>query len=64
MVPEMDPVDHHDGEVTIPERSRQPGRHLLRRERYLHDRRLRNVDELEVIGLLGMLGHGGGSFVV
>jgi hypothetical protein len=34
------------------------------RERDLHNRRLRGIDELEVIGLLGMLGHGGGSFVV
>ena len=33
------------------------------RERNLHRRRLRGFDELEVIGLPGMLAHGG-SFVV
>ena len=33
-------------------------------ERDLHDRSLRGVNELEMIRLLGMLGHGGGSFVV
>ena len=43
--------------LDLPEGSQQ-------RERNLHDRRPRNVDELEMIGLLGMLGHGGGSFVV
>jgi hypothetical protein len=34
------------------------------RERNLYARRLRQINDLEVVGLLGMLGHGGGSFVV
>jgi hypothetical protein len=34
------------------------------REWDLHRHRPRKVDGLEMIGLLGMLGHGGGSFVV
>jgi len=33
MVAQMDPVDHHDREVAIPQRCRQPTRHLLRRHR-------------------------------
>jgi hypothetical protein len=33
------------------------------RKRNLHGRRLRQIDHLEVVRIVGMLGHGGGSFV-
>ena len=34
MVSKVDAIDHHDGKVTIAQRRRQPGRHLLRRHRH------------------------------
>ncbi len=62
---------HHRGQdllacvdTQIEKRSLDVRERSQQRERDLHRRRLRAFDELEMVGLLGMLGHGGGSFVV
>jgi hypothetical protein len=51
-------------DAEIEERVLDVGEGSQQGERDLHGHRLGRIDGLEMIGILGMLGHGGGSFVV